>query len=184
MHHLCKSSDTCCMARLALPLPRIDHSCSALEAQTGDMGPNTQPWWLCATCTGSSGRWIRLSALPDRGPARTSRPTWRCKATWHTLGQFRGNSDHANPRPLRARRHFDVKRGGETQATPPRSLAAEGRGAFAARATPQLPSGETAPDGSRLTMLATSTSWLDGGMAERSHPALKARTRFPSRSLL
>ena len=121
------------MARLALPLPRVDH----LETQTGDMGPSVCYCLVRPLDPGAR----NLAANVAGNMAHTA------------LGQFRGNSDHT-----RARRHFDVKRGGETQATP---LAAEERRGCSKggpRLTPQL-RGDGA---SRLTMLATSTGSAGG----------------------
>ena len=143
------------MARLALPLPRVDH----LETQTGDMGPSVCYCLVRPLDPGAR----NLAANVAGNVAHTA------------LGQFRGNSDHT-----RARRHFDVKRGGETQATP---LAAEERRGCSkgGRAPAHSPA-----SGRRHFPVddAGDVYWLDGGMPERSHPALKARTRFPSGSLL
>ena len=92
------------------------------------------------------------------------------------LGQLRGNSDHAKPvRSEHVGVFFDVKRSGEATHKPHLRIAPLQRGeasfeplfeAARARFTPQLPWGETAPDG-----LATSTSCSTGGWPTRSHPA-------------
>ena len=105
------------------------------------------------------------------------------------LGQLRGNSDHANPvRSEHVGIFFDVKRSGEATHKPHLRIFPLQRGeasfkplfeAARARFTPQLPWGETAPDG-----LATSTSCSTGGWPTRPcTKRFKARTKFPSRSL-